>query len=148
MEDEIDDTDFLPELAGLVNEPKGEYGKRKSNAEFARAFRARLKAAAIKVVNFMHQQPSGAAMNVIRHQLLKSATSAAANYRAARRARSGREFFAKMSIVVEETDETLFWLEILRDSVLAVDDDAITTLGKEWQEILMVVARARSNIKQ
>ncbi len=46
-------------------------------------------------------------------QLLRSATSVAANYRAACRARSQAEFFSKISIVVEEADETLFWVGVI-----------------------------------
>jgi four helix bundle protein len=48
-------------------------------------------------------------------QLIRSATSAAANYRAACRARSRREFAARLGVVIEETDETLFWLELLEE---------------------------------
>ncbi len=54
--------------------------------------------------------------NVIGNQVLRSSTSMAANYRAAGRARSKAEFIAKLGIVIEEADETVFWLELLRDS--------------------------------
>lgn len=56
-----------------------------------------------------------------------------------------KDFYAKLCIVVEETDETLFWLEILHDSEINTDQAAVTALGKEWQEILMIVAKARAN---
>jgi four helix bundle protein len=53
---------------------------------------------------------------IIGKQLIRSVTSTAANYRAACLSRSKKEFYSKISIVVEEADETLFWLEILKDS--------------------------------
>ena len=51
-------------------------------------------------------------------QLLRSGTSVAANYRAATRSRSRQEFAAKIGIVVEEADETVFWLELLTESAV------------------------------
>jgi len=136
----------LPEkLWGALEDPGSTYGKRESNVEFAKKLRKRMKLASIDVINFFEHQQNSPALGVIRFQLLKSATSAAANYRAACRARSKKEFYAKRCIVVEETDETLFWLEILHDSNIKTDKDAVTTLGKEWQEILMIVAKARAN---
>ncbi len=58
--------------------------------------------------------PKNNATNVISYQLLKCGTSVGANYRAAKRARSDKEFIAKVNIVLEEADETLFWLEIIK----------------------------------
>jgi four helix bundle protein len=56
---------------------------------------------------------------VIGKQLLRSGTSVGANYRAACRARSKAEFIAKVGIVLEEADETVFWLELLLESGIA-----------------------------
>ena len=75
----------------------------------------RTKRFAIDVVHFFRGLPSRAPIDVIGRQLLRSGTSVAANYRAARRARSRREFLAKMGIVEEEADESSFWLELLED---------------------------------
>ena len=55
---------------------------------------------------------------MIGKQIVRSATSVAANYRAACRARSKAEFISKLCVVVEEANETLFWLEIIGDSNL------------------------------
>jgi four helix bundle protein len=55
------------------------------------------------------------AKKVVQVQLLKCATSVAANYRAACRGRSDREFIAKLNIVLEEADESLFWLEVIME---------------------------------
>ena len=58
--------------------------------------------------------PKNKAINVISYQLLKSGTSVGANYRAALRGRSDREFVSKMNIVLEEADESLFWIELIK----------------------------------
>ncbi len=78
------------------------------------------------------------------NQLLRSATSVAANYRAACRARSQKEFFSKLSIVVEEADESLFWLEMLVEAAI-VDTNKLQPLITEAIEILKIVATARKN---
>ena len=69
----------------------------------------------MKVVRSLPEAREG---RVIGHQLLRSGSSVAANYRAVCRARSHREFIAKLGIVEEEADETLFWLEFLADAGL------------------------------
>ncbi|HRW21067.1 MAG TPA: four helix bundle protein, partial [Bacteroidales bacterium] len=62
---------------------------------------------------------------IIGNQLLRSATSVAANYRATCRSRSKAEFFSKISIVVEEADESLFWLEVLLEGSLMPEKEII-----------------------
>jgi four helix bundle protein len=76
----------------------------------------RTKAFALRVIKMSEVLPRTRAANVITNQILRSATSMAANYRAAGRARSMAEFVAKMGVVVEEADETVLWLELLTDS--------------------------------
>jgi len=71
----------------------------------------------------------------------------AANYRAACRARSGKEFFAKLCIVVEEADESEFWLEMILESKLSNDVAEVERLLKEATEILKLVSKARKNAK-
>ena len=83
----------------------------------------------------------------MKRQLLRSATSVAANYRAACRARSSAEFHAKLSIVVEEADETVFWLELLSESG-TTSAEKTTPIIKEATEILSVTAKARKNIRK
>jgi four helix bundle protein len=70
----------------------------------------------------------------IMHQLSRSASSVGANYRATLRARSDREFCAKMNIVLEEIDESLFWLEIIQEMKLA-NEYLLLPLMKEANEI-------------
>jgi len=81
---------------------------------FNEKYRSRTKKFAIAIIRFYGRQKKTDEMRIIGKQLVRSATSVAANFRAATRARSNAEFFSKMCIVVEEADETVFWLEILR----------------------------------
>ena len=85
-------------------------------AAFNQAFRERTKTASLRVIRLFQQLPHTAEAQILGKQLLRSATSVAANYRAACRGRSGAEWFAKLSICLEEADETQFWLELLRDA--------------------------------
>jgi four helix bundle protein len=75
--------------------------------------RCRTKSLAVNVINFVEGLPRGRSTDVIGKQLIRSATSVAANYRAACRSRSRADFINKIGIVEEEADETLFWIEIL-----------------------------------
>jgi four helix bundle protein len=78
-----------------------------------RKLQDRTKRFAVQVIRFFSGLPKTEAARTIGRQLLRSGTSVAANYRAACRARSSADFISKISIVVEEADETLFWLELL-----------------------------------
>ena len=86
--------------------------------DFRKMMLKRTKLLAIKVVSMVNEFPSKTAYFVIGKQIIRSATSVAANYRASLRARSQREFYAKLCIVVEECDETEFWLSFLEDADL------------------------------
>ena len=78
----------------------------------AEALKARTKKFALSVLDFVETLPTHGAAVRIGNQLIDSGTSTAANYRAACRARSRAEFAAKIGLVLEETDESLFWLEL------------------------------------
>jgi four helix bundle protein len=77
--------------------------------------RDRTKKYAISAIQLVHGVSQSVAAQVIAKQLIRSATSVGANYRAARRARSKAEFIAKLQISLEESDESLYWLELLKD---------------------------------
>jgi four helix bundle protein len=81
---------------------------------------------------------------IIGRQLFRSATSVAANYRAACRSRSDAEFYNKISIVLEESDETLFWLEFLVEGEI-VGKNRLDGLMKECEEIVKIVNSIRTN---
>ncbi len=85
------------------------------NIDFADAFKARTKTQAVSIIKYLKTIKSNEEMLVIKHQLIKSATSTAANYRAACRGKSKADFIAKLGIVNEEADETVFWLEVIND---------------------------------
>ena len=78
---------------------------------------------AIEVIKLVRDLPPSKVSDVIRYQILKSATSVGANYRAACRSRSKKEFLSKINIVEEEADETVYWLEIIHMSDLIQEDD-------------------------
>ena len=81
---------------------------------------------------------------MIGKQLLRSATSVAANYRAACWGRSAAEWFAKLSLCVEEADETQLWLELLGDADI-VSKLKLAHLQQEYLEILSILATARKS---
>ena len=113
--------------------------------EFAKVLTQRTKWLGISVVKLVGTFPGKVEYWIIGKQLIRSATSVAANYRAVTRARSNKEFLAKMSIVVEECDETLFWLEILEDAQL-VDKSILKDIQEETNELLKVLAKSKKTM--
>jgi four helix bundle protein len=77
--------------------------------------------------------------------LVRSSASTVANYRAVRRARSDKEFFAKLSIVVEELDESVFWLEYSIDANF-FQQIKLKTLIDEGYELLKILAKSRKTV--
>ena len=73
----------------------------------------RTKVFSLKIIEIAERLPNSIIGRAITNQIVKSGTSVGANYRAVCRARSDREFVSKMNIVLEEADETMFWLEII-----------------------------------
>jgi four helix bundle protein len=116
-----------------------------SKSEFVELLKNRTKKLAIDVILLYDKIPKTDSTRVIGRQLIRSVTSTAANYRAACIARSQKEFFSKMSIVVEEADETLFWLEMLKDAGF-VNEAQIKPLMDEALEILKIVSKARKSV--
>jgi len=107
--------------------------------EFIEILKKRTKDGALRIIKLFQNLPKTGEARIIGKQLLRSGTSFAANYSAVCRARSKAEFFAKLSIVVEELDETLFWLELLADSKI-VPEDKLSQLNAELLEILTILA--------
>ncbi len=108
------------------------------------AFSAKTKAFALRIVKLVDALPADHVSRTLGRQLLRSGTSVAANYRAAGRARSRAEFVAKLGIVEEECDETLFWLELLADSG-RIPAARLENLVQEGGEILaMTVASIKT----
>ncbi len=112
----------------------------KINTEFADAFKTRTKKQAVAIIKFLRTIKTNDEINVIKHQLIKSATSTAANYRAACRGKSKADFIAKLGIVNEEADETVFWLEVLEE--LEYKSEELSKLKIESEELLKIVAKS------
>ena len=103
----------------------------------------RTKEFAKEIIKLCRALPNNREGRLIGDQMFRSGTSVGANYRAACRGRSRSEFLSKMAIVEEEADETLFWLEILKE-MKVFDKPLIDNLMKETNEI---IAMTVSSIK-
>ena len=97
----------------------------------------RTKAFALRILKLVDALPKTTAGRALASQIVRSGTSVAANYRAACRARSTADFIAKMGIVEEESDETLFWLELLEESEL-VSAAKLTAIKEEANELIAI----------
>ena len=97
----------------------------------------RTKAFALRVFRMSQALPKTREANTIMQQLLRSSTSVAANYRAAGRARSKAEFISKLGVVIEEADETVFWLEFLADTGI-VQATKLRELINEANQLLLI----------
>lgn len=113
----------------------------------AEELKQRAKQFALRVVKLYQAIPKTDEARIIGKQALRSGTSVAANYRAACRARSKAEFVAKIGIVVEEIDETVFWLELLVDADL-VGRRRMEKLLAEANELLAIFAASQRTAKQ
>ena len=106
----------------------------------------RTKMFAIRIVKLFQRLPKTEEARLIGRQLLRSGTSVPANYRAARRARSRAEFIAKLGVVVEETDESAFWLEFLVDAEI-LKGEQVKDLLQEAGELLRIFSTSRHTAK-
>jgi four helix bundle protein len=111
---------------------------------FIEEFKKRTKTFTLRNIKVFQSLPKTDEAKIIGKQLLRSASSVGANYRAVCRARSQAEFFAKLSITIEEADESLFWLEILVESQI-VTENKLADLMKEAEEIIKALSKARKN---
>ena len=84
---------------------------------------------------------------VIGRQLLRSGMSVAANYRAVSRSRSRAEFISKMGVVIEEADESLFWLEALSEMGI-LKDETIARLLRECGELVSIFVASQRTAKR
>jgi four helix bundle protein len=98
----------------------------------------RTKRFGLRVIRLVESLPRTGASRTIGGQLLRSGTSVGANYRAACRGRSKAEFAAKLGIVEEETDESLYWMELLIDADI-VSRERLKDLMTEGDEILSII---------
>ncbi|MCE7066827.1 four helix bundle protein [Dyadobacter sp. CY326] len=111
---------------------------------FVNALRDRTKIFVLRSIRLFKSLPSNEEARVIGKQFLRSSSSVGANYRAACRARSQREFFAKLSITIEEADESLFWMEIISEAGL-LPIEKLQNLMNEATEIIKILSKARKS---
>jgi four helix bundle protein len=109
-------------------------------------FKRRTKSIALRVIRLVEALPSHGSTGVIGKQLLRAATSVGANYRAACRAKSTADMIAKLSIVEEEADECLYWMELLVESGL-VPETKLTSLMTEMNAIVAMTVQSIKTLR-
>ena len=102
---------------------------------------------AVDVYKLVNRFPKTQGAKVISYQLLKSSSSEAANYRAACRGKSRADFINKMKIVEEESDESLFWLQFIKDVELVKDNSELEALIKEANELVAIFTKSLKTLK-
>jgi four helix bundle protein len=110
---------------------------------FVKNLKRRTKKFGVDVILFCDTLKTCKASAAITYQLVKSATSTGANYRAACRGRSQAEFFSKICIVVEEADESQSWLEVIEEARLSKDQKELERLLYEATEILKITTKSK-----
>jgi four helix bundle protein len=109
--------------------------------------RSRTKQFALRIIRLIRALPNSSEARVIGQQVLRSGTSVAANYRAACRGRSRPDFISKLGIVLEEADETVFWLELLAEAGI-IAPRRIQQLLEEANELVKIFSAACNTAKQ
>ena len=114
--------------------------------DFNTKYCERTKKFAIQLCKTLNIDQNTEASRIVIRQILRSGTSVSANFRAAARARSKAEYYAKICIVVEECDETVFWFEILSEAAL-IPKVNIIQLYQESIELLKIFAVTKRKLK-
>jgi len=102
---------------------------------------------AVAVLELMEKLPKGGELGVIKRQLIRSETSVGANYRAAQRSRSRKEFVAKLALVEEEADECIYWLELLCVRRVSSELCVRPLLGEASELVAIFVASRRTAVR-
>jgi four helix bundle protein len=122
-------------------------GTNMSKLEFATQMHARTKKFAIEIIQFFTKLPKSDEARVLGRQLLRAGTSVAANYRAACRSKSEADFIHKVGTVVEETDESLLWLELLQEAQIC-SEVLIAPLKSEADELVRIFQTSLNTAKR
>ncbi|MBI4252682.1 four helix bundle protein [Candidatus Uhrbacteria bacterium] len=109
--------------------------------------RKRTKEYALRIIKLVSALPKTSTGRAIGNQLVRSGTSVGANYRAALRARSRAEFASKLGIVVEEADESAFWLEVIIDGGL-LKPALVEPLLEETNHILAIMINTCRSVRK
>lgn len=110
-------------------------------------FKDRTKAVGLRIVRLVDSLPSSRTSRVIGDQLLRSGTSIGANYRAACRAVSVADIISKLGDVEEETDESMYWIEMLGEAGI-LPEQRLTALHRELGEILAMIVASRKTLRR
>jgi four helix bundle protein len=113
----------------------------------AAELRARTKRFTLRVMNVVTALPDDPRGRVIAHQLMKAGSSVGANYRAVCRARTRKDFINKLGVVIEEADESAFWLEVIAEGSV-LDPKAIELLLQEANELVAIFTAARKTARR
>lgn len=113
---------------------------------FIEEMKKRTKKFGVDIILFCDSLKQCKASSVVTYQLIKAVTSTGANYRAACRSRSDNEFFSKICIVVEESDESLFWLEVIDETSLSGNTTELKRLIEEATEIVKIVSKTKDTM--
>ena len=105
----------------------------------------RTKAFTLRVLKLTDAIPNTIKGRAIKGQLVRSGTSVGANYRAACRTRSPAEFSAKLGTVIEEADESAFWIEIIIDDQI-MEPTRVIPLLQEADELVAIMTRSRKTV--
>ena len=114
--------------------------------EKSEELKARTKKLAVRIFHLVSALPKNDQGKIVGRQILRSGTSVAANYRAVCRARSKAEFIAKLGVVVEEADETVFWLEFISECGL-FNAVKLQPLQKEAGELFAIFIKSQMTAK-
>ncbi|MEC4004125.1 four helix bundle protein [Flavobacterium sp. SUN052] len=107
----------------------------------------RTKDFAVRTFKFLIAIEKNKAVDVVSYQLFKSSSSVAANYRAVCRGKSDADFLNKLKIVDEEADESLFWLEFIKELQINCDKIELEKLIKEADELVSIFSAGIKTIK-
>jgi four helix bundle protein len=110
--------------------------------------KTRTKRFALPVIDVANQLTNNWVGWTLSGQVIRSNTSIAANYRAACRAKSDKDFIAKMETVIEEADETKFWIEMIHESNTLKNDDVLQRLDQEANELVAIFVSSVRTVKR
>ena len=113
----------------------------------AEIFKERTKKIALECGKFVDDLPLKPSIRIYGNQLIRSSSSVCANYRAACRAKSTADMINKLKIVEEEGDETIYWLELIEES-LSLNSNKLIWLKKETNEIVSMVVSSINTLRK
>lgn len=129
-----------------VGEPPADYTT-SAKGQFLDDLERRLKLFMVRSVKVCRSLPKEYDAQHFSRQLIRASSSAAANFRAVRRSRSSKDYFAKLSITIEELDESAFWLETLVLTEL-LSEHRLADLIDEGYQLLKILSKSRKTLKE